>query len=127
MLNGLILEPVARGLGFTVLPRHARKAFAGQGKIRVAEQVAPVMDSLWLIYRSEWPLSARAARGGVPQGAPRNGCPARMKSTKARTQETQVGKPARALAAAKPNPMINGHQDWLDGMVAAARAAKIAA
>lgn len=40
------------------------------------------------------------------------------------TQETQVGEPARALAQAKPNPMINGHQDWLDGMVAAARRAK---
>ena len=40
------------------------------------------------------------------------------------TQETQVGKPAQALAQAKPNPMINGHQDWLDGMVAAARKAK---
>lgn len=37
------------------------------------------------------------------------------------TQETQNGAPARALAAAKPNPMINGHQDWLDGLVAAAR------
>lgn len=36
------------------------------------------------------------------------------------TQETQVGKPAKVLALAKPNPMINGHQDWLDGMVAAA-------
>lgn len=40
------------------------------------------------------------------------------------TQETQVGKPAQALAAARPNPMINGHQDWLDGMVVAARAQK---
>lgn len=37
------------------------------------------------------------------------------------TQETQVGEPARALARTRPNPMINGHQDWLDGMVAAAR------
>jgi len=37
------------------------------------------------------------------------------------TQETQVGQPAKALALAKPNPMINGHQDWLDGLVAAAR------
>lgn len=37
------------------------------------------------------------------------------------TQETQIGKPAQALAQTKPNPMINGHQDWLDGMVAAAR------
>ncbi len=39
------------------------------------------------------------------------------------TQETQRGKPAVALASAKPNPMINGHQDWLDGLVAAARRA----
>lgn len=36
------------------------------------------------------------------------------------TQETQKGKPAEALAKAKPNPMINGHQDWLDGLLAAA-------
>ncbi|HGK6848931.1 TPA: hypothetical protein ACJ5RR_006623 [Pseudomonas aeruginosa] len=40
------------------------------------------------------------------------------------TQETQKGQPAAELHAAKPNPMINGHQDWLDGLVAAARAAK---
>lgn len=40
------------------------------------------------------------------------------------TQETQNGAPARVLAAAKPNPMINGHQDWLNGLVAAALKAK---
>ncbi|MEC9433156.1 MAG: SRPBCC domain-containing protein [Pseudomonadota bacterium] len=40
------------------------------------------------------------------------------------TQETQNGAPARELAMAVPNPMINGHQDWLSGLVAAARAAK---
>lgn len=40
------------------------------------------------------------------------------------TQETQKGKPAEALRNARPNPMINGHQDWLDGLVAAARAAR---
>ena len=39
------------------------------------------------------------------------------------TQETQKGKPAEELAKAKPNPMINGHQDWLDGLVCAARLA----
>jgi hypothetical protein len=39
------------------------------------------------------------------------------------TQETQKGKPAEELANAKPNPMINGHQDWLDGLVGAARKA----
>lgn len=36
------------------------------------------------------------------------------------TQETQKGKPAQALATTKPNPMINGHQDWLEGLVSAA-------
>lgn len=40
------------------------------------------------------------------------------------TQETQKGKPAEELANAKPNPMLNGHQDWLDGLVTAARAGK---
>ncbi|WEV50167.1 SRPBCC domain-containing protein (plasmid) [Acinetobacter sp. ESL0695] len=32
------------------------------------------------------------------------------------TQETQIGIPAKALALEKPNPMLNGHQDWLDGL-----------
>lgn len=40
------------------------------------------------------------------------------------TQETQKGKPAQALAVAVPNPMINGHDQWLKGMVAAAFKAK---
>jgi hypothetical protein len=37
------------------------------------------------------------------------------------TQETQNGKPAVALAEAVPNPMINGHQEWITGMAKAAR------
>ncbi|NUT74898.1 SRPBCC domain-containing protein [Pseudomonas sp. C1C7] len=40
------------------------------------------------------------------------------------TQETQKGKPAEDLAKAKPNPMINGHQEWIEGLVAAARRAR---
>ncbi|KAK9778533.1 hypothetical protein SCAR479_04555 [Seiridium cardinale] len=32
------------------------------------------------------------------------------------TQESQIGKPAAELADKKPNPMLNGHQDWLDGL-----------
>ena len=40
------------------------------------------------------------------------------------TQETQKGKPAEELAKARPNPMINGHQEWLDGLVDAARKSK---
>lgn len=36
------------------------------------------------------------------------------------TQETQIGQPAAALANERPNPMLNGHQAWLDGLVGAA-------
>ncbi|SDP36852.1 hypothetical protein SAMN04487981_12119 [Streptomyces sp. cf386] len=36
------------------------------------------------------------------------------------TQETQIGRPAAALAKERPNPMLNGHQAWLDGLVRAA-------
>ncbi|WP_413755458.1 SRPBCC domain-containing protein [Streptomyces sp. MMBL 11-3] len=38
------------------------------------------------------------------------------------TQETQIGQPAAALAGERPNPMLNGHQAWLDGLISAARA-----
>lgn len=40
------------------------------------------------------------------------------------TQESQKGKPAQALATSKPNIMVNGHQDWLSGLVTAAQGAK---
>ncbi|MFK0161914.1 SRPBCC domain-containing protein [Rhizobium sp. NPDC090279] len=36
------------------------------------------------------------------------------------TQETQNGKPAKELAATKPNPMLNAHQEWIDGLAGAA-------
>lgn len=37
-------------------------------------------------------------------------------------QETLNGVPTSQLATTRPNPMINGHREWLDGMIAAARA-----
>ncbi|VDG18513.1 SRPBCC domain-containing protein [Lactiplantibacillus mudanjiangensis] len=37
------------------------------------------------------------------------------------TQESQLGKPAADMANETPNPMLNGHQAWLDGLVNAAR------
>jgi hypothetical protein len=40
------------------------------------------------------------------------------------TQETQTGVPAKQLAATRPNPMINGHQEWLDGLIASASGAR---
>jgi DNA-binding transcriptional LysR family regulator len=53
---------VARGLGFTVMPRYARQAFSRQEAITVINVEAQVVDRLWLIHRSEWPLSQRAQR-----------------------------------------------------------------
>ena len=43
------------------------------------------------------------------------------------SQETQNGQPARELAAARPNPMLNAHQDWIDGLATAATRARAAA
>ncbi|WDE02516.1 SRPBCC domain-containing protein [Thalassomonas actiniarum] len=40
------------------------------------------------------------------------------------TQETQNGNPAKELAVTVPNPMINGHQAWLDGLVSAVKQVK---
>jgi hypothetical protein len=41
------------------------------------------------------------------------------------TQESQIGAPAAELARRHPNPMLNGHQDWLDGLIRAAAGATI--
>lgn len=57
----LILEPVARGLGFTVIPQYARKAFPRPEAIAAIECGAPLVDTLWLIHRAEWPISRCAA------------------------------------------------------------------
>lgn len=59
---GLILEPVASGLGFTVIPRYARQAFARPDTIKVVECDTPTVDTLWLLHRAEWELSKRATR-----------------------------------------------------------------
>ena len=37
------------------------------------------------------------------------------------TQESQKGEPAKVLAKTHPNPMVAGHQDWLEGIVRALR------
>lgn len=36
------------------------------------------------------------------------------------TQETQNVRPARELAQALPNPMLNAHQEWISGLAVAA-------
>ncbi|CAK7226799.1 hypothetical protein SCUCBS95973_006320 [Sporothrix curviconia] len=33
------------------------------------------------------------------------------------TQESQIGVPAKNLATTVPNPMLLGHQKWLDGLI----------
>ena len=37
------------------------------------------------------------------------------------TEESQIGKLARVLAKTVPNPMVNGHQAWLDGLTKATK------
>ncbi|WP_373324758.1 SRPBCC domain-containing protein [Reticulibacter mediterranei] len=32
------------------------------------------------------------------------------------TQESQIGKPAQEMARTKPNPMLNAHQEWIEGL-----------
>ncbi|KAK2614939.1 hypothetical protein N8I77_001728 [Diaporthe amygdali] len=41
------------------------------------------------------------------------------------TQESQVGQIFREWSEAKPNKMLLGHQDWLDGLVKAARGQQV--
>lgn len=42
------------------------------------------------------------------------------------TQESQIGGPFVEMRESKPNKMLLGHQDWLDGLVKAARGQKVA-
>lgn len=58
----LILEPVARGLGFTIIPKYARLAFTRQQEIQVESCGVELVDTIWLIHRAEWPLSRRASQ-----------------------------------------------------------------
>jgi hypothetical protein len=41
------------------------------------------------------------------------------------TQESQIGPVFKDLEKKKPNPMLLGHQDWLDGLVTAARGGEV--
>ncbi|WP_063372855.1 LysR family transcriptional regulator [Pseudoalteromonas luteoviolacea] len=48
---GLILQPVAMGFGFTVLPAHAVEAFAQQSKIAIHSLAQPVFETVYLCKR----------------------------------------------------------------------------
>ncbi|WP_276202060.1 substrate-binding domain-containing protein [Salinivibrio socompensis] len=57
---GLILLPVSRGLGFTVLPANAVAAFAQQDSIKVHHLPAPVSETLYLSSLAGRELPQRA-------------------------------------------------------------------
>ena len=56
----LILEPVSMGLGFTVLPLHAAKAFRSPNLIKIHTLKKTVSESLYLCFNRRSILSNRA-------------------------------------------------------------------
>ncbi|OEY65061.1 LysR family transcriptional regulator [Marinobacter sp. X15-166B] len=55
----LILEPVSRGLGFTVLPAHAVEAFPKPERISTHPLSVPVSETLYLALRRDKPVQNR--------------------------------------------------------------------
>ena len=55
----LILEPVSRGFGFSVLPLHAARAFNAQESIRIHRLSSPVNETLYLCRHSHVVQSQR--------------------------------------------------------------------
>jgi len=49
----LLLEPVSRGLGFTVLPLHAAKAFFQQNLLQIHHLNKPVSEDLYLCFNRQ--------------------------------------------------------------------------
>ncbi|GAA4882920.1 LysR family transcriptional regulator [Ferrimonas pelagia] len=56
---GMILTPVAAGLGFTVLPAHAVAAFDQQDKLQIATLANPIAETIYLIQRRYQPQPKR--------------------------------------------------------------------
>lgn len=55
----LIMEPVSRGLGFTVLPAHAVQSFQQPERVCIHRLAVPVDETLYLSYRSNGSFPAR--------------------------------------------------------------------
>ncbi|CAA0103984.1 HTH-type transcriptional regulator CynR [Zhongshania aliphaticivorans] len=55
----LILDPVSRGLGFTVLPAHAVAAFPQQNTIKAHPLHHPVSETIYLGVRRDKPIANR--------------------------------------------------------------------
>ncbi|MBB3168846.1 DNA-binding transcriptional LysR family regulator [Simiduia aestuariiviva] len=56
---GLILEPVAMGLGFTVLPAHAVAAFQKQELLCAHRLAQPVSETIYLCWNQQKPMTNR--------------------------------------------------------------------
>lgn len=59
---GQILVPVARGIGYTVVPRSAVTGFAQRDALAVQPLPRPLHHEVWLVQRKGRALSARVAR-----------------------------------------------------------------
>lgn len=59
---GQIPEPVARGLGYTILPRSGVDTFPGRSKVRVVPLACAIHHELWLIQRKARILPARTQK-----------------------------------------------------------------
>ena len=56
---GLILAPVARGLGFTVLPDHAVRTSSHREDVDCLPTTNPIRDIVWAVWRGDVVLPAR--------------------------------------------------------------------
>lgn len=54
-----ILEPIAQGIGFTVLPKSAVDSFPSPERLKVLKPKQPVMESLYLVCKKNRVLPAR--------------------------------------------------------------------
>jgi DNA-binding transcriptional LysR family regulator len=61
---GQIAEPVARGIGYTILPRSGVESFVGKDRLIVVPLANRVQHELWLIQRKGRSLPARTQRLG---------------------------------------------------------------
>ncbi len=59
---GQIPEPVARGVGYTILPRSGVDAYPRHEALRCAKLASPVRHDLWIIRRRGKVLAARTKR-----------------------------------------------------------------
>lgn len=57
---GQIPEPVALGIGYTILPRSGVDSYSKRDRLQVADLPKPIEHELWLIQRKSRVLSARA-------------------------------------------------------------------